>query len=325
MELNKHTAQKFVALFNKRFFHGQVTRHFFWVMLAGAGVVTFFLWIFLLPDSESLPKNQVFQYAGVSTANGIKNAPELNAMPSGKVVYQRPDGIYTITIGAPKPQRLVEYGTYPRWSPDGRFVAFVAGNRIMLVSALGGEPQFIASATKAKAVCFSPDGRSLLFTDGINLRRVDLKQKNITTVLEGYEFLEIDAAGNGSRLAATIRTLTGFSVRAFDLHTGENRLVARGCAASLSPDGSIITVNGRKHNTLNMYQWDSLKQVNQIDAPANGKFDNHFWSNSQSWVVSTSEGERHDIYIHHVPSNTSYRITTSGDCDRGDFFSLDEE
>ena len=69
-----------------------------------------------------------------------------------------------------------------------------------------------------------------------------------------------------------------------------------------------------------MYHWDSLERVAQINAPSGKKFDNHFWSNNQRWVVSTSEGEKHDIYINHVPSDTSYRITSSGDCDRGDLF-----
>jgi uncharacterized protein (TIRG00374 family) len=293
---------------------------FFWVKLTGTFIVLLTLCFVLLPTDNNSQEGQSSNNAGVSIAQEIDNFPSSPDQLTGKVVYQRPDGIYTVKIGSKKTRRVVEYGTSPRWSPDGKHIAFVDKNKIMLVSSRGGKAKVIATAAKAKAICFDPDGRSVLFTDDKYLRRVDLKRHEVTTVLKGDEFREIDMAEDGIRLAATVRTSLGFRVRVFDLQTGKSRTVTRGCSASLSPDGSLVTVNGRKHRVLNLYQWDSLQQVGHITAPAGGKFDNQVWSNSPQWIVSTSEGDRPDIFIHHVPSDTSYSVTSTGDCDRGDLF-----
>ncbi len=304
----------------KEDFTMEVSSRFFWGKLTGTFVVLIALCYFLLPGDNTLQQVRASTHAGILKAEGANTVSPTPFRMTGKVVYQRPDGIYTVKIGSKKPQRIVEYGTSPRWSPDGKKIAFVDGNKIMIVSPRGGKAKAIATAAKAKAVCFDPDGQSVLFTDHKSLRRVDLRRQKVTTVLKGNEFLEIDIAEDGIRLAATVRTSLGYRVQVFDLQTGKSRTVARGCSASLSPNGSLVTVNGRKHRVLNLYSWDSVQRVEHITAPAGGKFDNQLWSNSPQWIVSTSEGDRHDIFIHHVPSDTSYRVTSNGDCDRGDLY-----
>ncbi len=239
---------------------------------------------------------------------------------AGKVVYQRSDGIYRIKIGDTSPQRLVSYGTSPRWSPDGKQIAFVHGNAIMLLAEKDRTVRQLATAGRAKALCFFPDGLSVIFTDGTFLRQVQISNGKVSTLLAGSEFREVDIAEDGNRLTATVRTSIGIKVRVFDLQTGSVRTVSRGCSASLSPDGSRVTVNGRKHRVLNFYQWNTLKKVGQVHAPTGRKFDNQLWSNSPDWLVSTSEGERTDIFLHHILSDTAYQVTTSGDCDRADLF-----
>jgi hypothetical protein len=84
-----------------------------------------------------------------------------------------------------------------------------------------------------------------------------------------------------------------------------------------------VTVLGGDHEKLFFHRWDNLQRSGYVSAPAGMKFDNQYWSNHQQWIISTSEGAHHDIYVHHVPSDTAYRVTTSGDCDRGDLYVTD--
>ena len=173
-----------------------------------------------------------------------------------------------------------------------------------------------------RAVCFAPDGKSVLFSDGTFLKKVELATGRVTTLLENNEFREFDLSADGMRLAATVRTLLGTKVLVFDLGSGmkERTVANNGCSASLSPDGRLITVNSGNHRKLDLYNWQTLESVGFVSAPQGLKFDNQYWSNHPEWLVSTSEGGGPDIYLHHVPSNTAYRVTSTGDCDRADLF-----
>lgn len=255
-----------------------------------------------------------------ATAQPVNNKTAFLDKLTGKVVFQRPDGIYLMEVGEESQQRLVDYGTNPRWSPNGKQIAFIHGNAIMLVTERNGKVKHLATAGKAKALCFDPDGRSVLFTDNNLLRRVNIRNKKVKTLLKGDRLYEVDMAKDGRRLAATVKTLTGFKVRIFDLKTGSDQTVSKGCSASLSPDGSRVTVNGSKHRVLHLYRWQDLKRAGKIHAPVGRRFDNQFWSNNPQWLTSTTEGKRNDIFLHHVTSDTSYQLTTSGDCDRADLY-----
>lgn len=292
----------------------------FWLRFAGVVAVLLagFLLLFPGPGKGDQP-------APLETKKSIVSpdpaGQEYEKKIRGKIVYQRPDGIYLLTLPEKTSKRLVPYGTYPRWSPDGARVVFVNNNEIMLVDAEGRDVRKIAAAEKARAVSFAPDGKSVLFTDGTWLKKVELATGGVTRLLENNEFREVDLAADGKLLAATVRTLLGTRVIIYDLGKGlEERPVARGCSPSFSPDGRLLTVNGDKHTKLHLYDWQTLQPVGFVSAPAGLKFDNQFWSNHAQWLISTSEGAGADIYLHHVPSDTAYRMTSTGDCDRADLF-----
>ncbi len=254
------------------------------------------------------------------------SVPTATAAPidtlSAKIVYQRDSGIYEISVGEKTAHLLVNYGTNPRWSPDGQQIAFIHDNAIMLLSKKTGKIQLLARAGKARSLCFYSDGKSIIYTDNKLLRRVTIASGKISTLLTNGPFYEVDMADENTRLAVTVKTLFSYKVQVFDLHNGSARTVSKGCSASLSPDGNMVTVNSKNHRILSMFDWKNLTKTTQIHAPKDLQFDNQLWSNNLNWLSSTAGGDVKNIYLHHFPTDTSYRITTSGDCDRADLYVL---
>jgi Tol biopolymer transport system component len=132
--------------------------------------------------------------------------------------------------------------------------------------------------------------------------------------------MELDVAGEGTLLALTAKETFRYYVYAIDLNKEHIQKVARGCSASLSPDGSQVTVNDRSHKTLRLFDRLTGEKYMIIDAPLGTKFDNQFWSNDSDWIVSISEGEASNIYVHQISTNQSWRVTESGGCDRPDLY-----
>lgn len=295
------------AIFNRRVW-GKIT--VITMLLLGS------LFFLFAVQGEGQPANVSVPTASYAGGTGEQGVP---GTVSGKFVYQWKEAIYTRELGSNAPQQFIARGTWPRWSPDGTHIGYLSGNNIMLISEKGGEPELLAAATRGRALVFSPDGRSLFFTDGTALRSVDISGHKVTTLLDGYEMMEIDVAGYPVQVVATVRKQFGYKVYTFDLEKGKHRAVTTGCSASLSPDGGLVTVNGRKHRLLHLYDWNSLGKVGAVKAPAGKKFDNQFWSNSPHWLISVAE-ESGDLFVHQLPQNQAYRVTWTGVCDRPDLF-----
>jgi len=285
----------------------------FWLKFAGSIAVALLLCFLLVPGGTRTER--------AATAGPIPFKTATSSFSiAGKVVYQRADGIYMTEVNGGRTDKLVAEGSYPRWSPDGRQVAFIRGNDILLYGLNDKRTRKLTTASQARALCFRADGAAVLFTDGKSVREVEITTGKTRELITGSRFLELDIHADGNLLVVTEKTLTGYRVSIHDLRSGKGLTVARGCSASFSPDGRVVTVNSGDHTFLKLYQVKNLKESSRVPAPAGKRFDNQFWSNHRDWLVSTVEGERTGIYIHHLPTGRFQRVTELGDSDRADLF-----
>lgn len=235
----------------------------------------------------------------------------------GSVVYQRADGIYRTELGSTQSVRIAEGGSWPRWSPDGRRVAFVKGPRIVVVGADGQGAAVVARPAKPRAVAWHPDGRHVLFTDDDVIRSVDLETRETRTVISGWVFRELDISRDSARLVATVRR-GGPQMRGFDLARGTDWRIAGGCSASLSPDEEQVTNNDGDHRALSIRQWKNGRKVGAVHAPPGRTFDNQYWSNHPDWIASITDDNSQDVFIHQISQDRAFRVTSCGDADRPD-------
>ncbi|HOW97263.1 MAG TPA: lysylphosphatidylglycerol synthase domain-containing protein [Kiritimatiellia bacterium] len=252
------------------------------------------------------------------SAGDVSALENLAGRVRGRVVFQRPDGIYVVRLGARDPERIVSPGEFPRWSPDGRDIAFLQSNRVMRLRLDGGEPEALADAFAPRALAWHPSGREIYFTDGLLIRAVNVETRAARDVLSGHVFRELDVAPDG-RLAATVRG-RGVSIMGFDPGAGRSWRIAGGCSASLSPDGNRVTNNEGDHRRLSIRDAVSGARLGTVNAPAGMAFDNQWWSNDPNWLASRSEGLFEDVFVHDLLKNEAVRVTFVGQCDRPDLF-----
>lgn len=233
-------------------------------------------------------------------------------------VCERKAGIYLFQIGKLEPRLLVDQGSWPRFSSDGKWVAFVRSNAIMRVGVEGGLPEELAVAQKPRAVAVGDDSKQVFFTDRESIKAVNTSSHSLQLIKDGRRFKEIGITGN--KLVTSVRGLTGVYLRAYDLDTGSDRNFAPGCSASISADGKLVTGNTSSHRYLNLYSWESGNVEQVIPAPAGRTFDNQKWSNDPRYLVSVTDDAQRDVFVHDVVSKEAVQITNVGDCDRPDLF-----
>ncbi len=246
---------------------------------------------------------------------------ELSQRMRAAVVYQRADGIYKTNIGRSKAKLIAKGGAYPRWSPDGRYIAFIKDNKIVRVKPDGSNLELLAKAGKPRAVAYHPNGKEVLFIDGTAIFSVSIQSRDVRTVIEGYRFQELDIVEDGTRLAVTIKELFGgFGVYGFDLNSGRKQHLADGCSAGMPPSGKWVSNLQGGHKKLDLIDWITGEKRFSISAPPGEKFDNQAWSNKEDWLVSESEVNGHNIYVHEISVNRATRVTSGGNDQRPDLY-----
>ncbi|MDQ3804922.1 MAG: S9 family peptidase [Acidobacteriota bacterium] len=79
--------------------------------------------------------------------------------------------VYVVPVGGGEPKQITSgdaSATTPRWSPDGRRLAFVTGGQIWTMDAAGGDRRQVTSiSTGAADPVWSPDGRLIAFASDV--------------------------------------------------------------------------------------------------------------------------------------------------------------
>jgi Tol biopolymer transport system component len=71
--------------------------------------------------------------------------------------------IWVVPVGGGAPRQVVEDGTYGSWSPDGRRIAYSAGDQIT-VADIDGSGALAITTKGGTAPQWSPDGKRIAFT-----------------------------------------------------------------------------------------------------------------------------------------------------------------
>ncbi len=241
----------------------------------------------------------------------------ISSLIEGDIVYEHDDGIWYSSIGSTNETCLASNGTYPRWSPDGKSVAYVHDKSVMVVS-LNGDARKICEAETPRAIAWHPTGTNIIFTNGRSIEQVDLYNHQQRVLAKGHQFREVDISNDGSWLVTT--ALHPTRLIAYDLSNGNMQFLSMGCSGSFSPNGRAITRNNADHLSLSILSWPEGDVINSVSAPPNQKFDNQFWSNHKDWIAAVSEGQDTAIYIHQISTDSSFRVTRYDDMDRPDLF-----
>ena len=179
--------------------------------------------------------------ATVGTATtGAGATAATSQIASGAVAFSGYGGIQAVNNDGTGLRQLVEGGYDPRWSPDGRLLAFVRGVRVYVVPSQKGPERRIGNGDDPR---WSPDGRRIVFTgDGIRVAPVD----GSSGVRLTSESLDADPAWSPD--GTTIAFLRWETFRR-DLYTvapdgtGLRKLRSDVCdSPAWSPDGKEIAV-----------------------------------------------------------------------------------
>lgn len=218
--------------------------------------------------------------------------------------------------------------TYPRWSPDGKQLAFVSdrsgNNQIWLISAEGGEAKRLTNnETGASAPVWSPDGRTLIITSTI---KKDAEEKEELQPLEVTK-LQYKADGKG--------LLKGEFAQLFllDIETQkQTQVTSCDCDhfdVAWSPDGKSIAYSKSRPNEdtvsyasdLVIRPLDGEETVLPMDI---GSFTDAVWSPCGEYVAYFGQTFEHgsatlgDLYVCHVKSEEVVCLTIDFDEHAGD-------
>ena len=245
---------------------------------------------------------------------------QLDLLVHWRLVYETPRGVFLLRDNEAQSRLIVPGGKYPRFSPDGLTVAVIRKNEIIELNLSDNSERHLAELSSPRALGYRPDGKELFYTDGKRIRAVDLTGLSIRDIVSGRDYRELDLSPDGRTRVATVKWL-GTRIYLYDLQSGGEKWFAKGCSASFSPDGKLISRNTSSHKVLDLLDRDSGMPVAFVPAPPGSQFDNHFWSNDQDWLVSrTEETGRENIFVHWIAGQKVFQLTSGGAADRPDFF-----
>lgn len=165
--------------------------------------------------------------------------------------------------GSEKLQLTSSYATWPRWSPDGKTIAYMNWRAIFLISSDGGTPEKLIGGGEASTVApeWTPDGKAITFNDFPRLG----------TKLKGVQLLDL-----ATRKTSVFPGSEGFYV------------------GSWSPDGKYLVAVAQNPLRLMLYNvskhsWGELKR---FDVP----WGYWVWTRDSKSILFAQTEEARGIY-----------------------------
>ncbi|MDP6524702.1 MAG: hypothetical protein QGI24_02700 [Kiritimatiellia bacterium] len=257
------------------------------------------------------------------TPEQIAEITALSKELDGVIVFQRerkdrPPRICKTVIGETRATRLAKNGYYPRWSPDGKRIAFLRDNKVMIMTSSGRWQRRLAEVKAPWAICYHSNGKEVLFTDGDAIKSVTIDTREVRTLVSGHDYRVLDISEDGARLATSIK---GHKMLLYDFAVSEVPVIKRGCSISLSPDANFFMRNRGDHSQVVIWDWQTKELAKTISAPRGTTIDNGFWSNHQGWMVARTEAPGNEnVVVYYIPDGSRTCVTFCGDSNRPDLF-----
>lgn len=181
-------------------------------------------------------------------------------IPDARLLWENDGAIYHTRLGDWQPERITADGVReyrPRWSPDGRRIAFQRGDEgVFLMNADFSQPREIIPGGHTQDWTGDGSGITAISSDGYRILRYDLASGRLETIYDAREdprqgqpmSQSADLRKDG-RYLLTFRREPHHSSFIVDLEQQEylwNDEMARGdCKPTWSPDGSFFLMTAR--------------------------------------------------------------------------------
>jgi Tol biopolymer transport system component len=264
-----------------------------------------------------------------------------------RLAFVTRDSLFVTDFDNPAPRALVGGSgpNSPAWSPDGRWIAFVAGNpqystyanlapsAIWVIPAAGGTPVRITEDQPLNASpVWLPDSRSLLFVstrDGgrdvyaVRLSDAGSPQGTPTRLTTGLDCHTISLSADGKRLAYAVLVETA-NVQAVELTPGRAvslrsaRPVTTGRQTteglSVSPDGRWLAFDSDRSGNQDVWRvpTDGSAPPEQLTRTPEDEFQPEHSPDGQ-WLAfhQTRSGSERDLYVMPAGGGTATRLRTT--------------
>ncbi len=211
--------------------------------------------------------------------------PPASGEPRGKTTGE----LFMVSAAGGEPVKIPDAGLNarsPRWSPDGRLLAWIAtrvghpGPQLHLRAATGGPVSVITAAAGGVATfAWSPDSTRIGFT-----ARDAISAAQQQALDEGRDWIVFGSPAAQLRLYSveivsqitTLVTRAELSIHFFDWSPDGTRLVVAGAPTSGDDDGLLAT---------QLYLVDAAGDVPKLIVPHAGRLSHVNWSGDGKWIA----------------------------------------
>lgn len=224
--------------------------------------------------------------------------------------------------------------TNPRSSPDGRYIAY---NRkdphrheaIMVADRSGNAPREIVRRRYSdRAVCWSPDGNILYFSQaeivrGFNifqdLYSYDLNRQQLQRLTNGLRIKEPDVSPDGKRFAVIIHDKGKQGLAVLNFESGKPRLKdltglmsVRLSGPRWSPDGNMVAYEAKDTNGKSgIHIYDTLRNSDSVLFESSHNYGFPAWSPDGSYIIySSDETGVFNLFAYFLNDHKQFQITS---------------